>query len=227
MGSEMCIRDSVETTQNNAEQPAFDVTELAQIDGSAEQRATFAATQRSAEQPAVDLLPRAEACTIYGALSMPALPEKRIAKDGIAYTLDEFCEHYGVHGTRLFTECPSAGQPEPEQPHADVSSSQIVEATQRNVEQPAFDITESAQIDSSAEQGATFAASDGSGGPWDWVTKAPRQTRLPPPPPPPADPPSDTLHPRRLGVVWMRLVLRQLDAWWLFIRPYRRRLNLD
>ena len=88
---------------------------------------------------------------------MPAVPEKRIAKDGIAYTLDEFCEHYGAHGTRLFNECPSAGQPELEQPHADVSINRIVEATQNNAEQPAFDVTELAGIESSAQQHATFA----------------------------------------------------------------------
>ena len=43
---------------------------------------------------------------------MQAAPEKRIAKDGVAYTLEEFCEYYGVHGTDLFSECPSAEQSE-------------------------------------------------------------------------------------------------------------------
>ena len=43
---------------------------------------------------------------------MHAAPEKRIAKDGVAYTLEEFCEYYGVHGTDLFSECPSAEQSE-------------------------------------------------------------------------------------------------------------------
>ena len=73
---------------------------------------------------------------------MPAVPEKRIAKYCIAYTLDEFGERYGYHGIRLLNECPSAGQPELEQPHADATSSRIVQATQNNAEQPAIDVTE-------------------------------------------------------------------------------------
>ena len=54
---------------------------------------------------------------------MHAAPEKRIAKDGVAYTFEEFREYYGAHATRLFSECTSVEQSQPEQPHAVVSSS--------------------------------------------------------------------------------------------------------
>ena len=54
---------------------------------------------------------------------MQATPEKRIAKDGVAYTLEEFREYYGVRGTALFSECPSAEESQPEQPHAVAASS--------------------------------------------------------------------------------------------------------
>ena len=40
---------------------------------------------------------------------MQAAPEKRIAKDGVAYT---YYGVHGVHGTDLFSECPSAEQSE-------------------------------------------------------------------------------------------------------------------
>ena len=69
---------------------------------------------------------------------MHAAPEKRIAKDGVAYTFEEFREYYGVHATRLFSECTSVEQSQPEQPHAVVSSSGYADS---GVLQPAAEHT--------------------------------------------------------------------------------------
>ena len=60
---------------------------------------------------------------------MQATPEKRIAKDGVAYTLEEFREYYGVRGTALFSECPSAEESQPEQPHAVAASSEYADSS--------------------------------------------------------------------------------------------------
>ena len=50
-------------------------------------------------------------------------PEKRVAKNGVAYTLEGFGEYYDVHGTDQFSECPRGDLSQSEQPHAVVSSS--------------------------------------------------------------------------------------------------------
>ena len=69
---------------------------------------------------------------------MQAAPEKRIPKDGVAYTLEEFREYYGVRGTALFSECPSAEESQPEQPHAVAASSEYADSS---VLQPAAEHT--------------------------------------------------------------------------------------